>query len=87
MTDGQTFTWENTQPGLRSVARHSITEQPGGEIRIDLSLEQTGWLSGVVGVLLGGRVRSYVNAEADGLAAAAAGPSARAGGAATTPST
>ncbi len=32
MTDGQTFTWENTQPGLRSVARHSITEQPGGEM-------------------------------------------------------
>ena len=88
MTDGETFTWENQQPGVKSVAGHSVTEQPGGGgVRIDLTFGQTGWLSwGVVGALLGRRMRSYVNAEADGLAAAAAGPSARAGGTSATPS-
>jgi hypothetical protein len=74
ITDGQTFTWENTQPGVRTVARHTVVEQPGGRVRIDLSIDQTGWLAGPVGLMLGGRVRSYVDAEADGLAAVAAGP-------------
>lgn len=77
MTDGHAFTWENTQPGVRTVARHTVTGQPGGGARIDLALDQTGWLAGPVGMFLGRRVRSYVDAEADGLAAAAglsAGP-------------
>ena len=74
MTNGRDFTWENTHPGVRSIARHAVVEEPGGRVRIDLTIEQNGWLAGPVALFLGGRVRSYVDAEADGLAAAAAGP-------------
>ena len=58
------------------MARHIVTDRPDG-VQIDLRLDQTGWLAGPVGLVLGGKVRSYVDAEADALAAAAAGPSVR----------
>jgi hypothetical protein len=76
LTDGRGFTWENQQPGVHTVARHAIAERPAGRIELLLTLEQTGWLSGLVGLLMGGKVRRYVDAEADALAAVAAGPGA-----------
>ena len=73
---GHSFTWENRQPGVTTVGRHIVTDRPGG-VQIDLRLDQTGWLAGPVALVLGGKARSYVDAEADALAAAAAGPAVR----------
>jgi uncharacterized membrane protein len=71
LVDGETFTWTSRQPGVRLVARHHVTAQPDGTSQLTLELEQSGWLSGVVSLFLGRRVREYVDLEAEALKAAA----------------
>jgi uncharacterized membrane protein len=63
------FSWDNHAPGVRSVARHSVDVDPH-RTQIRLELEQTGILSRVVGVLLGSRIRRYLDIEARGLTTA-----------------
>jgi len=60
------FSWHNHAPGIRTVARHSVDVDPH-RTQIRLELEQTGSLSRVVGVLLGARIRRYLDIEARGL--------------------
>jgi hypothetical protein len=71
---GRSFAWESTQPGVRIVGRHLVGGEPDGGSRLTLQLEMTGALSGVMGVLLGRRSRSYVDLECSRLAAVAAEP-------------
>jgi hypothetical protein len=73
LTDGRSFTWENSQAGVRTVGSHTVTAEPDGRVRITLALDQNGWLAGAVNLTMGGKVRSYVDTEADALAAAAVG--------------
>ncbi len=64
------FSWDNHAPGIRSVARHSLdVDRHRHRTQIRLELEQTGVLSRVVGVLLGSRIRRYLDTEARGLTA------------------
>jgi hypothetical protein len=44
-----------------------VTAQPDGTSQLTLELEQSGWLSGVVSLFLGRRVREYVDLEAEAL--------------------
>ena len=71
LDEGQTFTWTSRQPGVRLVARHHVTPGADGTSRLTLELEQSGWLSGVVTLLLGRKVREYVDLEAEALKNAA----------------
>lgn len=71
LVEGRSFSWVSGQPGVRTVAWHRVQERPGGTAALILGVRQTGWLAGVVGLLLGGRIRRYVDSEADGLTAAA----------------
>ena len=71
LVDGETFTWTSRQPGVRLVARHHVTAQPDGTSQLTLELEQSGWLSGVVSLFLGRKVRQYVDLEAQALKDAA----------------
>ena len=72
VVEGESFVWENRQPGVRTRGWHVVTAEPGGGSRLTLGLEQSGWLAGVVGLVLGGRVRAYVDLECERLSAAAA---------------
>ena len=67
LVEGETFTWTSRQPGVRLVARHHVTAEADGTSRLTLELEQSGWLSGVVSLFLGRKVREYVDLEAEAL--------------------
>ncbi len=71
LVEGSTFTWASRQPGIRIVGRHQVSTDTDGTTRLTLGLEQTGWLSGLVSLLLGRKVREYVDLEAEALKAAA----------------
>ncbi len=71
LVSGRTFTWASRQPGVRIVGRHSVATNADGTTRLTLVLEQTGWLSGVVTLLMGRKIRRYVDLEADALKEAA----------------
>lgn len=70
---GQGFTWTSRLPGVRSVGRHHVTSDADGSTRLTLVLELTGWLSALVGLTLGRKVREYVDVEAAALKFAAEG--------------
>jgi hypothetical protein len=76
LDEGRVFAWESRQPGVRILGRHVVSAEPGGGSRLTLELEQSGWLSGLVTVLMGTKVRRYVDLECARLAAVAAEPNA-----------
>ena len=71
LVEDTTFTWASRQPGVRIVGRHTVSTDADGRTRLTLVLEQSGWLSGVVTMALGRKVREYVDLEAEALKAAA----------------
>ena len=71
LVEETTFTWASRQPGVRIVGRHTVSTDADGHTRLTLVLEQSGWLSGVVSMALGRKVREYVDLEAEALKAAA----------------
>jgi polyketide cyclase/dehydrase/lipid transport protein len=74
LEEDRVFAWETRQPGTRIVGRHLVGAEPGGGSRLTLQLEVSGWMSGVVWLLLGRKSRAYVDLECERLAAAAAEP-------------
>jgi carbon monoxide dehydrogenase subunit G len=71
LDEGETFRWTSRQPGVRLVGRHHVTPESDGTSRLTLELEQNGWLSGVVTLFWGRKVREYVDLEAEALKDAA----------------
>ena len=71
LVDGTTFTWASKQPGVRIVGRHTVSTDADGTTRLTLGLEQSGPLSGVITMLMGRKVREYVDLEAQALKSAA----------------
>ena len=52
------------QPGVRIVGRHAVSSDSDGSQPADARPGESGWLAGVVGMLLGRKVREYVDLEA-----------------------
>ena len=71
LVPGRTFTWASRQPGVRIVGRHHVTTDAAGATRLTLVLEQTGWLSGLVSMVIGRKIKRYVDLEAEALKQAA----------------
>jgi len=71
LVPGRTFTWASRQPGVRIVGRHHVTTDAAGSTRLTLVLEQTGWLSGLVSMVIGRKIKRYVDLEAEALKQAA----------------
>ena len=69
---GRSFSWESTAPGLHTVAHHTVSAIDDTTSRLVLSIEQTGPIGRLFGLVYGGLARRYVQMEADGLAAEAA---------------
>jgi hypothetical protein len=74
LEQGHLFAWESRQPGVRLVGRHVVDAEPGGGSRLTLTIEMTGWASGLVGMMLGRKSRAYVDLEGARLTAVAAQP-------------
>lgn len=64
----QSFAWTSTSGGVRSVADHRLTPLADNRVRVDLSIEQSGALAPLIGLLFGGLIRRYLRMESDGLA-------------------
>jgi uncharacterized protein YndB with AHSA1/START domain len=66
--ENHSFTWQSRAPGVTTTAVHRVAAGSGdGTSVVTLGVEQRGLLSGLIGRFLGGRIRSYVQMEADGL--------------------
>lgn len=65
--EGREFTWETRSPGVVTSGGHRITESSGESTTVELTLEMTGPLAGVAGLLLGAMSRRNVAAEAEAL--------------------
>jgi uncharacterized membrane protein len=66
-----TFTWVAHQPGVRITGVHTLTREPDGRVRLDLTAAGSGPLARMADMIMGKRVRNYVQLEAAGLKAAA----------------
>jgi uncharacterized membrane protein len=65
---GRSFVWSTRSGGMSMVASHVI--EPGTDAAtVRLSFELAGPLSGLFGRLMGGRIRRYLQTEADGVKA------------------
>ncbi|HLS44849.1 MAG TPA: SRPBCC family protein [Ornithinicoccus sp.] len=69
---GKAFTWESSTPGVCTTATHKVGREDGHSY-LDLTLEWTGALGGVVDMIFGKKVRRMVEQEADTFARLAEG--------------
>lgn len=72
LVEGESFTWEATGPGVRTVGVHTLSAAPDGSTLVTVTLEQRGPVGSVFGRLFRGLIARYLDLEAKGLAAAAA---------------
>lgn len=63
----RSFTWQSASAGVTTVGGHQLAPGESGTTVVRLSFTMSGVLAPVIGLLLGGRVREYVQLEADGL--------------------
>lgn len=68
LVEGHHFTWTSSAPGLRTVATHEVAPDGAGA-HVTVRIEQSGWPSRLVRVLIGGLVKRYLRLEAVGLKA------------------
>jgi hypothetical protein len=64
---GQSFTWRSKSPGVMTVGTHLVRETASNGTAVTLGIHQSGSLTWLIGLLVGSRVRRYVQMEADGL--------------------
>ncbi len=64
---GRSFNWSSRTLGSRMVASHVLVPGPDGRLTAQLSVEQTGPLAGLLGLLAGAQIRRYLEMEADGI--------------------
>ena len=67
--DGGSWTWEQRSPGGRTIAVHEVAAQPGGGTMVRQRLDQQGPVGGLVGRLMRGTTKRYLDLEAKGLTA------------------
>ncbi|GGS26295.1 SRPBCC family protein [Actinokineospora fastidiosa] len=66
LTEGRSWTWVATGPGVRTTAEH-VVEPHGDGTRVSLRLRQEGWLGTLVGRLTAGLTDRYLAMECEGL--------------------
>ena len=72
VAEGHWFSWTSGTRGLRTLAIHRVEPEDDGS-RVVARIEQSGPLSGIVGMLLGGLVRRYLDLEVAGLSSRSQG--------------
>ncbi|MCP2164072.1 SRPBCC family protein [Goodfellowiella coeruleoviolacea] len=66
LAEQQGFTWQTVSGGVTTVAGHRLAAADDG-VTVTFSIEQTGLLAPLVGLLTAGLTRKYVDMEARGL--------------------
>ena len=66
LEDGRGFTWITKSPGVTTSARHVVEPRANG-CRATLSVEFSGWFSGLVAFITGRLNERYLGIEAEGL--------------------
>jgi hypothetical protein len=61
------FSWETCSPGVRALAKHSLSSALGGSTGVTLQIDFSGPLSAIVGVVAGPLTREYLAREAASL--------------------
>ncbi|MBE1547179.1 putative membrane protein [Mycobacterium sp. OAS707] len=70
LVPGSSWTWVQRSPGGRTVARHDVTAESDIRTQVRQQLDQRGPLGALVGLLMRGMTRRYLDLEAAGLKAA-----------------
>ena len=65
--EGRSFTWESTQPGIRSVGTHVVRPNGDGTATIELGITWSGPLAPIIRLVLGRKSLAYVTREAEAL--------------------
>lgn len=66
LVDGRSFVWEAGGPGMTTVARHEVVDDGDG-CKVTLSIEQSGALGALAGLVWGGLTQRYIELEAASL--------------------
>ena len=66
---GAGWTWAQRSPGGSTVARHEVVAQAGGHTLVRQQLDQRGAVGALVGRLMHGMTKRYLELEAQGLKA------------------
>lgn len=66
LADERSFTWTASTPGIRFTGFHELTPSGSG-VRAVLTFTLTGSMAWLARLLGGGRIRRYVDMEAEGL--------------------
>ena len=69
VTPGASWTWVQRSPGGQTVARHEVIPESDRRTRVRQQLDQRGPVGSLVGLLMRGMTRRYLELEADGLRA------------------
>ncbi len=64
---GSSWTWVQRSPGAHTSARHDVIAQPDGRTLVRQQLHQRGPLGVLVGRLMAGKTRRFLELEAQGL--------------------
>jgi len=70
---GKSFVWSMKAAGVTVRGGHYVVDRGEGKTRMTLTIDQSGALSGLIGMLFGKRAREYVQMEAEGFKKAAEG--------------
>lgn len=62
--EGRAFTWVASSSGVTTVAGHVLADVGDGRTRVELSLEMSGPAVGLLWLLMGRKVREFVDTEA-----------------------
>lgn len=68
LDEGASWTWEQRSPGGRTIAVHEVTAD-GGRTRVRQRLDQQGLVGSLIGRLMRGTTKRYLELEAQGLKA------------------
>ena len=66
---GTSWTWVQRSPGGLTVARHDVIAESDHRTQVRQQLDQRGPIGSLVGLLMGGMTRRYLDLEAKGLKA------------------
>jgi len=70
VSDGESFSWEASSPGVHTLAFHRVDHESDGT-RISIGIRQSGPVAGLVRLFIDSKTRRYLKLEAAGLKAAA----------------
>ena len=69
LTPGSSWTWVQRSPGGMTVARHDVIQESDSRTQVRQQLDQRGPVGAIVGLLMRGMTRRYLELEAEGLRA------------------